>query len=201
LQVKLLDCFRSEPKTLEYIQSSLRSATDIVKQGGHVTMKFRDQLFRLHFDNRRVLLWETTVPSTIEKLVDSRPLDNTSEGENLRCISRMYKTKLYGKYNTVTRPNKYKNPGEIAVRHFLKGLLSSPPKFNLQTDAFCSYKDIIEFIKEYNPSIKFSANSLSLYKTRNVKMTKLNKTKESEALVRYVKGRFEDFDELSFYKD
>ena len=52
----LIDCFKSEPKTLEYIQTSLRSATEIYKKGGHVTMKYRDQLFRMHYDNRRALL-------------------------------------------------------------------------------------------------------------------------------------------------
>lgn len=51
----LIECFKSEPKTLEYIQNSLRSATEIYKKGGHVTMKYRDQVFRMHYDNRRAL--------------------------------------------------------------------------------------------------------------------------------------------------
>jgi len=50
-----LEVLKSETKTLEFTQSRLRTATDIYKQGGHVTMIYRDQLFRMHFDNRRVL--------------------------------------------------------------------------------------------------------------------------------------------------
>lgn len=50
------------------MQSRLRSATDIKKKGGHVTMQYRDQRqrFRMHYENRRVLLWETTIPTSIK---------------------------------------------------------------------------------------------------------------------------------------
>jgi len=55
----MLKCFlevvKSENKTIEYVQGRLRSASEIYKRGGHVTMESRDQLFRMHFDNRRVL--------------------------------------------------------------------------------------------------------------------------------------------------
>jgi len=50
-----ISIFKSENKTIEYVQGRLRSASDIYKKGGHVTMVRRDQLFRMHFDNRRIL--------------------------------------------------------------------------------------------------------------------------------------------------
>ena len=135
-------------------------------------------------------------------LVDSKPLANVREGENLRFISRMYKTKLYGKFSGVsTGLNKYNNTEEIVVRTFLKGLLANPPKFNLQPDAFLEYKDIIDFVKRYNPSLKISLSSLSNYKHRKVKILKLSKTKESEAFLSYVKLNLKDFDEKSFYNE
>jgi hypothetical protein len=52
----LLNTIKTENKTLEFVQSSLRSASDVYKKGGHVTMKYRDQIFRMHYDNRRQLL-------------------------------------------------------------------------------------------------------------------------------------------------
>lgn len=52
----LVNCIKTESKTIEFIQSRLRSASEIYKKGGHVTMQYRDQLFRMHYDNRRVLL-------------------------------------------------------------------------------------------------------------------------------------------------
>ena len=48
-------CLKSEVKTIEYVQSSLRSASEIYKEGGNVTPKYRDQQFRMHYDNRRLL--------------------------------------------------------------------------------------------------------------------------------------------------
>lgn len=51
----MLDLIKSEHKTMEFTQSRLRSAADIYNKGGQVTMQYRDQIFRMHFDNRRVL--------------------------------------------------------------------------------------------------------------------------------------------------
>jgi hypothetical protein len=51
----LVEVLKSNEKTLEFVQSRLRSASDIYKKGGHVTMLYRDQVFRMHFDNRRLL--------------------------------------------------------------------------------------------------------------------------------------------------
>jgi hypothetical protein len=51
----LTGVMKSETRTLEFVQSSLRSASDIFKGGGNVTGKYRDQIFRMHYDNRRVL--------------------------------------------------------------------------------------------------------------------------------------------------
>ena len=56
---KMLACFintlKSPSRSIEFIQNRLRSATDIIKNGGHVTSLKRDQIFRMHFDNRRIL--------------------------------------------------------------------------------------------------------------------------------------------------
>jgi len=48
--------FSNNSKDLEYIQTSLRSAVEILKTGGHVTRKYKDQRFSLVFDNRREIL-------------------------------------------------------------------------------------------------------------------------------------------------
>lgn len=124
------------------------------------------------------------------------------EGENLRYISRLYKNKLYGKFSGVsTGLNKYKSTDEIAVRNFLKGLLANPPKFNLQPGVFYDYKEIIAFVNGYNPHIKIKVNNLALYKRRNVQIVRVQKTNETEAFVKYVKEKFKDFDEKSFYNE
>jgi len=191
---------KSEHKTIEYVQSSLRSASELYKHGGHVTMKYRDQLFRMHYDNRRKLAWEPTIPSTCEVLIDSQPLQTTKEGENLRSISGMYKKKLYGKYTSLsTSVNKYKNNDDIAIRNFIKGVLTTPPLFNLPLEAFSSRQALIDFIDGYKPGHGYRVDSITRFKHRDVKILVLQKSKETENLVRYIKNTFEEFDENSFY--
>lgn len=42
-------------KTINYVVQRLTTANRIAKKGGHVIMHRNDQVFRLHFDNRRVI--------------------------------------------------------------------------------------------------------------------------------------------------
>ena len=201
-----ISTLKTEHKTLEFIQSRLRTASDIYKKGGQVTMEHRDQLFRMHYDNRRVLNWEPTIPSSLEVFIDSIPLKSVDEGKNLRFISRVYKTKLYGKYSNLgVGKLKYagnKSNEEIIVRNFLKGFLSTPPLFNLSREGFYGYESLIEFIKCYNPSIKLTPDILSHIKKRSeeMKWVPVQKTKESDNFIQYVKERFKDFDVESFIK-
>jgi hypothetical protein len=43
-------------KTITFISESLRSAKDLIKHGGHVTMIYRDQSYRVHYDNKRMVV-------------------------------------------------------------------------------------------------------------------------------------------------
>jgi hypothetical protein len=169
-----LGVLKSETKTLEFRQSRLRSATEIYNKGGHVTMVYKDQIFRMHYDNRRVLEWESTIPASIEHLIDSKPLTNVSHGKNLRFIGRLSKNKQYAKYlsgvkskENISSSNKEE---EVIVRTFIKGLLSTPPKYNLNRFELKSYRDIVEYIHQYNPLIKLSESALAMVQRRiNVK--------------------------------
>ena len=39
--------------TVTFISESLRSPKDLIKHGGHVTMGYRDQTYRVNYDNKR----------------------------------------------------------------------------------------------------------------------------------------------------
>jgi hypothetical protein len=118
----------------------------------------------------------------------------------------VYKTKLYGKYSNIgVGKLKYKgnkSNEEIIVRNFLKGLLTTPPLFNLSPDSFYGYGNIIEFIKEFDPSIKITPNMLAHLKQRRdeIKLIPVQKTSQSEAFVKYVKRKFKNFDAETFYR-
>ena len=190
---------KTDKKVMEFIMSSLRSAGDIYKKGGHVTMKHRDQLFRLHYDNRRVISWESTIPSTVEKLVDSLPVECVKTCENLRFIGSLSKKKLYGKYTSSSGTNKYRSVGEIAVRNFIKGVVSTPPLFNLPQGCFRTNKLLLDFIKNHNPVYNISKESISRYKSRDVMLCKVPRTKECMGFITYVKSAFPSFDSDAFF--
>jgi hypothetical protein len=195
----LEEVFKTDSRTIEYIMNSLRSASEVYKKGGHVTMKYRDQLFRMHFDNRRILSWETSIPNSIECLVDSIPVSDVKTGVCLRFVGSVVKKKLYGKYTNAGVRKKYLSVEETAVRNFVKGVVSSPPLFNLPTGCFSKSRDVLEFVHGYNPELKISEQSLSMYKTRLVKLGKVKRSKETDGFVQYVKKAFPTFDLDSFY--
>ena len=196
----LSDVMKSQSKTLEYVQGSLRSASDVYKKGGNVTMKYRDQLFRLHYDNRRVLRWESSIPGAVEKLVDSDPIVAVEECKNLRYIGMLHKQKMYSKFTAGgLLKNKYVCQEEVAVRHFLKGLVTSPPSFNLPSNPFKSNKEVIDFLKRYKPGLRLTPDRVSKYRVRVMKMSKIQRSKASEAFVKWVTQHFPTFDESSFF--
>lgn len=196
----LRSVLKTESKMIEYIQTSLRTAGEIYKKGGNVTMKYRDQIFRMHFDNRRVLTGETTIPSGIEQMLDSQPLKNVKLGENLRFIGSLSKKRLYGKYTSGPSKAKYVSDSEISVRNFIKGMVSSPPLFNLPPNSYTSRSQLQEFLKGYNPLVNISVESISRYKSRLVTLSRVKRTKESMNFVSYVKTVYPTFDEDLFFQ-
>ena len=189
---------------MEYVQSRLRSASDIYKQGGHVTPVYRDQLFRMHYDNRRLIV-EPEKPADFDNfnncLLDSKPVRNVNEALNLRFISKISKAGLYSKQ---TRgggvSNTYKTYEDLAVRNFLKGLLADPPKFNLNRDDLNSQKKILEFLESYHPSIKYTLSGLSNLRNRPIKWKSVPQTPQTDAFINYVKAKFKEFDVTAFYR-
>ncbi|HEY0580042.1 MAG TPA: hypothetical protein VGC75_04990 [Candidatus Nitrosocosmicus sp.] len=87
---------------------------------------------------------------------------------------------------------------DLAIRNFIKGLFSIPPKYNLVND-FKSYSEIIDFIKEYKINIRISKTSLSNLKNRRMVIKAVPRTKETERFTEYVKTRYKNFDDKTFF--
>lgn len=194
------ETFKKEDKSLEYIQFSLRSALDIYKDGGHVTPVYKDQKFRLQFDNRRLIILPKEYENTIDFsniLLDSNPLPNKEFCKTLRYLSKIHKQSLYNKNTSISSGNKYKNYTDLAVRNFIKGLLSNPQKYNLSAEV-SSYSEIIDFVKGFDDKIKVSKDSISKLKNRKMIFKTVPRTKETLEFVKYVKEKYKTFDEKDF---
>jgi hypothetical protein len=197
---------KTDKKHIEFTASSLRGANDVYKRGGHVTMMFKDQTFRLFFDNRRMMLEPENFDTfdLSDKLLDSAPLKDIEECRKLRFFSTFHRTILYNKMTSKSRDTKYKNTLEIAVRSFIKGLFSEQPLFGLEQhkSRFKSYKDLIEFIHNHEPCkrISLTPQSLSNLKNRKILIKPVPRTKETEEFIKYVKMELEHFNEINFFK-
>jgi hypothetical protein len=194
---KFLEVFKSD-KNLEYIQTTLRSAKDIFKSGGHVTKLFQDQVYRLLYDNRRLIIDSKNKDTNTFELLDSKPLKDITEGANLRNTSRFLHTIFYNRRTHKVVTAKYKNYIELAVRNFIKMLLLDPNKLNIKND-FKNYNEIIDYLKKFYPKLKISKSSISHLKNRKVIEKSVPKTKETLEFVAFLKTRFKNFHENNFF--
>jgi len=91
----------------------------------------------LLYDNRRLIIIPKGYENTFDFsniLLDSNPAPNKEFSKTLRFLSNFYKQSIYNKGTSVSSGNRYKTYIELAVRNFIKGLLSNPPKYNLYND-------------------------------------------------------------------
>jgi hypothetical protein len=73
----------------------------------------------------------------------------------------VYKQKLYGKFLSInTQKSVYKNIEEIAIRNFIRGLVSTPPLYNLPVAAFDSIVEILDFIKRYDAKTRITVKMI-----------------------------------------
>lgn len=204
----------SSGKSISFIQHSLRSALDIYRGGGHVTDVFKDRLFRMHYDNRRLIIVPKDQEDYFENsdvidysniLLDSKPLKTIKECMYYRYFSSLHKKIIYQKNNATSGvKSKYISYLELAIRNFLVGLMNN--QYNLDYSSFHSYKEIVNYIHNYNDtseskSFKISPNMLSKLKRKKINIKKsVPKTIETIEFVDYVKVKFPRFDEDSFFK-
>lgn len=202
LETILLATLKTDHKELEYIQTSLRSAVELYKEGGHVTMVYKDQTFRLHYDNRRMInLYESKdVEDITSTLLSSQPLRSTLHCSTLRSLSKIHKVKVYNRESSQVSSNQYRNKLELAIRNFVKGLLAVPVRYNLPADEFKTYAEIIKFVDGHRKS-KLTEGAISKLKNRKQVYKIVPRTQETLAFAEYVKIRFPQFDVDSFFSN
>jgi hypothetical protein len=141
-------------KFIEFTSSSLRGAKDIFEKGGHVAMKYKDQTFRLFFDNRREIiepkvynsLKEEIIPDASNILLDSKPLWDINHCRSLRFLAKFPITLPFNKNATNRAKSGYNTKLEIAVRSLIKAYYNNTETFGFKGNEFPRRKDLIAFI-------------------------------------------------------
>lgn len=77
--------------SFEYIQSGLRSASDIYRKGGHMAMVYKDRNYSLRYDDKRSIL------KTDVSFLDSKPWDSVKEYGRIRCLREVTNSPVFEK--------------------------------------------------------------------------------------------------------
>lgn len=197
----LKDGMASESKEITFVSKRLRSALDIYKFGGHVTNEYKDQVFRLVYDNKRKIIFDESKEKTfeIDRLLDSNPVKNVDEAGLYRTLSKKpYVKKYQRQLNVRVFRNKYKNVLEITIRNFIRSLLSGT--LNLE-NTFENYTELSNYINEYDKDLKITPAIIAQLKRRAVKPKKLYRDSISGEFVKYIIKRFPRFDDKKFFNE
>jgi hypothetical protein len=180
----------------------LRGANEIYKHGGHITPIYKDKIFRLLFDNGRLIEDDSSNQGfdLSVKLLDSKPLNTVEQGVNSRYLSKMQWTNLYNKNTTMKKGSVYKNQLDIAVRNFIKGYFSPTPLFSLKGTEFKNHKELLQFIQNFPDasSLKISVNSISKLKNRKLFLRPVPKSLEVLEFVKYINSILPHFNPKDF---
>jgi hypothetical protein len=71
---------------------------------------------------------------------------------------------------------------------------------NLHRVGLSKYRDIEDYLKILKPSLKLKDNPVGSLKKRSIKVKSVPKSKESTEFVSYVRMKFKEFDEESFFR-
>lgn len=185
-------------KSIEYVQSGLRSATDILRYDGHVLMKYSDKKYSLEYDNKRRIVDK----NPLMNLYDSVPWNNIKEYSKIRILKETVNVPIYEGYST-TPSKAYKSYLETGVRGFIKIYLNEPVRYGLPKDMFPTYKSLIDFIYEYKPAqeVKLTPKRISDLKNRNTITRAVPRTVENESFIKYVKNSIKTFNEELFFRE
>lgn len=174
-----------------YIQSSLRSAKSLYESGGHLSMEYKDQSFRLVSDARRQIK-----PVEGHRIFDSEPWAKAKLCKEIRGVVKLVKSGTYNKYLSKSKGSAYKRPVELGVRAFVRWVLQQ----GLQDNGFKNYNALVDFVKGCKgcKNVRLSKSSISLLKTqlqyKEIKKNTVPRLPEVMAFFDDVKQRLPHFD-------
>lgn len=114
-------------KSVFFTQFSIRSGTEILKYGGHVTGKYLEKTFNVIFDSKRVIVRGTGGRMT------SIPLNTASDGLIINIVNKLSSSK-YSKTSPIQnfRSSSKDSYATLFARSLIRCLFSNPAAFGLE---------------------------------------------------------------------
>lgn len=188
---------KNPSKKIHFISSRLRSAGDIFKKGGHVTMIYSDQSYSLLYDNKRRITPEANTCAG-SALMDSIPLKDKTEALVYKNISKFASKSTYQTNLPQRTVKKYKSYIELGVRNFIKALFSN--ELNLDSNCFGSYSELITFINQsLEVKYRLTPSGVAMLNYRKNSRVLVPRTPDLELFVERVKSKFPFFDDKAFF--
>ncbi len=99
--------------------------------------------------------------------------------------------------------NAYKELLETSVRGFIIACVSKDRRFGVPFNLFKSYKEIIDFIHNYEPTahIKITPSMISNLKNRNTIPRSVPRNNSNESFISYVKNNIPTFETDNFFRE
>jgi hypothetical protein len=193
LEKLLKDTMNSKNKEIVYLNHRLRSSLDVFKHGGHVTSVYKDQVFRLFYDNKRV------IQEGGGDFLDSKPVQDIDQAELLRFLGKLPRKTMYEKNTTSVNSykNTYKNTIDVVARNFIRNYLSGD--LNLDNKYFKNYTELAEFVNNFDNSLKITPNIIAQLKRRPARPKIILKDSRSEKFVKYISEKFPSFNGSKFF--
>jgi hypothetical protein len=193
LEKLLKDTMNSKNKEIVYLNHRLRSSLDVFKHGGHVTSVYKDQVFRLFYDNKRV------IQEGGGDFLDSKPVQNIDQAELFRFLGKLPRKTMYEKNTTSVNSykNTYKNTIDVVARNFIRNYLSGD--LNLDNKYFKNYTELAEFVNNFDNSLKITPNIIAQLKRRPARPKIILKDSRSEKFVEYISEKFPSFNGSKFF--
>jgi len=109
----------------------------------------------------------------------------------------------YKKGFLVSGVNGYKERLETSVRGFIVACVSKNRRFGVPLNAFKSYKEIRDFIYNYEPAknINITPSIISHLKHRNTIPRSVPRNKENENFIKYIKDKIPTFEVDNFFTE
>jgi len=174
----------NDDKQVPFIQSSLRSAKDIILEGGHTCLKLEERIFNLKYDNRRL------IKDCFDGFYSSIPHVNVDSCRLARSISSLSSNR-YNKYYPL---NLVKSDGRtylsLTKRMLVRVLLNSPSV--LKIDRSFDRSEIVEIMGLLG--IKCLKDYVSKQRLAYPIPKSLPATDEIRSILEKFKGLFPSFD-------